>query len=285
MSEIAGLLDEQEIVASDFWFRVYAVGAGQGRSLQAVAFELTPGMSYASIVELLGDSVGTDVSMTIPEGYTIAQIGELVVDRFEITELEWSQMVGQFSPIESTNTFVSSHKPDEVDLEGYLFPDTYRFFADATAEEIAWELVEEMREKYESVEGSSTLTTHEVLTLASIIQREVQNPDEMAMVADIFLKRLEIGMALQADSTVNYITGGDSPAISLEDRDIDSLYNTYQYAGLPPGPISNPGLDAINAVFNPIPNDYYYFLTTPEGEVKYAVTHDQHTYNKALYLN
>jgi UPF0755 protein len=128
------------------------------------------------------------------------------------------------------------------------------------------------------------MTLHEVLTLASIVQREVRKESEMKNVADVFLKRLSIGMALQADSTVNYITGGDDPSISLDDRDIESPYNTYQNPGLPPGPISNPGLDALTAVIHPASNPYLYFLTDDLGNVYYARTFDEHLANKAKYL-
>lgn len=288
LGDIARALEEQDLIASDFWFKLYAVISGNATSIQAGLFEITPGEDYATIARILRDAQSQEVTITIPEGYTIAQIGELVVANFDVTDQEWAQLTGIDSPFES-QPWIASVKPEKVDLEGYLFPDTYRFFADTTGEDIVERLIDTMYERLDQVGVAINMpaqfaSIHEVLTLASIIQREVQDPDEMAMVADIFLKRLEIGMPLQADSTVNYITGSDMPAISLSDQEIDSLYNTYKYAGLPPGPISNPGLDAIEAVLYPKANSYYYFLTTPEGEVIYAATHEQHVQNKALYL-
>jgi len=104
------------------------------------------------------------------------------------------------------------------------------------------------------------------------------------MVSDIFWKRYEIGMALQSDASVNYITGKGTTRPSLEDTQIDSLYNTYKYPGLPLGPISNPSAEAIEAAIYPTPNDYYYFLTTPEGEIIYSRDHDEHVANKQRYL-
>jgi len=100
----------------------------------------------------------------------------------------------------------------------------------------------------------------------------------------LFLRRLEIGMMLQADSTINYVTGKKTPSVSYDDLEIDSPYNTYKVQGLPPGPISNPGMAAIRAVYEPEPNDYFYFLTTPEGEVIYARTFNEHVANKNRYL-
>ena len=288
LSTIADTLDDEGIIASAFWFKVYATFGGHAKAIQSRSFLLTPGDSYAHIADALQIGFREEVTITIPEGYTIAQIGEVVTRQLDVTQEDWDALVGMDSSLESHELITVANKPENVDLEGYLFPDTYRFFSNATAEDVVERLLDEMESHILEIDSKpwpeEMTSYHDILTLASIIQREVQNPDEMAMVADIFLKRLEIGMPLQADSTVNYVTGAKTPAISLTDRDIDSLYNTYQYAGLPPGPLSNPGRDAIDAVLHPIANDYYYFLTTPEGEVIYAVTHDQHVQNKAIYL-
>jgi len=106
----------------------------------------------------------------------------------------------------------------------------------------------------------------------------------MKIVSGIFHNRLEIGMPLQSCATVNYITGKDTPAVSAEDLEIDSMYNTYMYAGLTPGPISNPGINSIDAALHPQSNDYLYFLATPQGETIYAKTFDEHVANKTRYL-
>jgi UPF0755 protein len=184
---------------------------------------------------------------------------------------------------------VVAQKPGDVDLEGYLFPDTYRFAYDASAEDIARIMLDNMAEQVNDAGrpngDAAEMTIHEILTLASIIEREVRQPSTMKNVADIFLKRLDIGMALQADSTVNYVIEGDSPSITLDQRDnTESPYNTYKYPGLPPGPISAPSANAIDAVLNPTANNYLYFLTTDDGEIYYAETHDEHVRNKAFLL-
>jgi UPF0755 protein len=286
VSSIAADLKDQELISSKFWFKVFSKINGSARGLQAGEFELKAGMNYQSVIGVLTNAQFADVQITIPEGYTLVQIGELITSNFDISNAEWEEVVGIDSPLESHEFIINAQKPNDVNFEGYLFPDTYRFFEDATAEEIVTKLVETMQGHIQSstIVAPPGWAMHDLLTLASIIEREVRNPDEMAQVADIFLKRLEIGMALQADSTVNYITGKKTPGISLDDRDIDSPYNTYQYPGLPPGPISNPGLNALKAVSIPASNLYFYFLTTPEGEVIYAETHDQHVTNKNIYL-
>ncbi len=275
-----------------FWFRVYAKFSGN-EEIRSGTYDIAPGNTYASILGLLHYGNVNDIKITIPEGYTIAQMGTYIVDKFPSISLEqWKTATGQFSPLESHPFIVAAEKPDDVDLEGYLFPDTYRFVRDVTAEEIIEKMIDTMEERYRSVQpmdatgvgASLMLTPHEYITLASILEREVRQPETMAMVADIFLKRLDAGMALQSDATVNYVTGGDDPSVSLNDLDIDSLYNTYKYPGLPPGPISNPGVNALNAALNPATNPYYYFLTTPDGDIHYATTHDEHVANKARYL-
>ncbi|MDO8632124.1 MAG: endolytic transglycosylase MltG [Phycisphaerales bacterium] len=275
-----------------FWFRAYAKMSGDD-AIRPGTYVIARGENYAAILGRLRYGNNADVAITFPEGFTVAQMGERVVATFpQITSDDWAVATGQFSPLEQHPFVVAAGKPDDVDLEGYLFPDTYRFSEDATAEDIVQEMIDTMEEKYRTVmpddffgvAANLMLTPHEYLTLASIIEKEVRRPETMAMVADIFLKRLDAGMALQSDATINYVTGGDDPSVSIADTQIDSPYNTYKYAGLPPGPISNPGLNALAAVATPAANSYYYFLTTDDGEVYYATTHDEHVANKARYL-
>ncbi|RMD52012.1 endolytic transglycosylase MltG, partial [Candidatus Parcubacteria bacterium] len=284
LAAVADKLKNSKIIKRKGLFKVYSWQSGSAAKIKPGSFDLYPGDNFKNIISIITIAPHNDVAITVPEGYTLAQIGELVAENFDITMEEWNKAVGQFSPLEDHPFVIKAQKPDNVDLEGYLFPDTYRFYPDANAEEIAQKMLDEMAEKFDDSSVPDGWTIHSVLTLASIVEKEVRTPEDMAMVADIFIKRLEIGMALQSDATVNYITGGNSAAVSGADLDIDSLYNTYKYSGLPPGPISNPGLAAINAVLHPKSNDYYYFLTTKAGDVIYAKTFDEHIANKAKYL-
>jgi UPF0755 protein len=288
---VANHLEDQALIASSNWFRVGAEVAGLTNDLKVGSYALQPGQNYKTILAILtAGTTEADIRVTIPEGYTIKQMGELLVNKGLVDMAEWTTATGQFSSLETHEFIVAAQKPDDVDLEGYLFPDTYRFAVGATAVDIAHVMLDNMANRVGDLGQPSGdaegMTMHEVLTLASIVEREVRQPETMKNVADIFLKRLDIGMALQADSTVNYVTGGDSPSITLDERDnTDSPYNTYKYPGLPPGPISAPGLNAIDAVLNPIHNEYLYFLTTDEGEIYYAETHEEHVDNKARYLD
>lgn len=294
---VAKTLADADLISSVLMFRLYLRLSGQDDALQAGTFSLQPGMSYREITTNLTHAETNEIQVTIPEGFTLKQIGERVRAALpHITADEWSAAVGA-SPAfatESAAWFVSQTKPAGVDLEGYLFPDTYRFFADASAKDVVTKMVDAMSAKLGAelstvADESGTskpgaMTPHEVLTLASVIQREVQSPDDMKDVADLFLKRLEIGMPLQADSTIAYYLGKTSAEMTLDDLKKDEPYNTYTRAGMPPGPIASPGLDAIDAVLHPTANPYLYFLTASDGTVIYASTFDEHIANKQRYL-
>lgn len=268
VARIADKLKEEKIIGSPYLFKVYTKLTGQSGILQAGEFKLSRGMSSSDVLDVITDARANEISLTFVEGWTLAQMGKYLEEQNVVNLSEWDA--------------AASH-----DLEGYLFPDTYRFLKGVSADEIVARVRAEMEEKITAemrseLERNGT-SVHEMLTMASIIEKEVSSAEDRKKISDIFWKRMAIGMALQADSTVNYVTGKNSPAISYEDRDVDSPYNTYKYKGLPPGPISNPGLSAISAAVYPTSNPYYFFLTDEDGNVWYAKTLDEHNANKARY--
>lgn len=283
---IAERLIEEEVISSKFFFRIYT--RLHEATFQAGTFEFEQGMNIHSVVKALGSASAEEVQITIPEGYTAEQIGEVVVAAFDgITEEDWETATG-VEGVWMTSTLAPLEIPSGHGLEGYLFPDTYRFRSNVSAQEVVETMVSTLKRRMseqgivlpESGVFENGLTTHELITLASIVQREVLLPEEMKVVAGIFYTRMQIGMALQADSTVNYITGKKDPGVTLADSRIESEYNTYTVLGLPPGPISNPGIDAIAATLDPTDTDYLYFLTSPEGKVYYGRTFDEHISNR-----
>lgn len=179
-------------------------------------------------------------------------------------------------------------KPNNVSYEGYLFPDTYRVYADAKVEDILRKIFSNLNKKINEEMRADikkqNKTIYEVLTMASVVEKEAGNKNDMAMVADIFWRRNKMRWAMQSCATVNYITGKNDPGISAEDRKIDSLYNTYKYPGLPLGAISNPGLEAIKATIYPLSNEYWYFMSGKDGQTYWAKTLDQHNANVYKYL-
>lgn len=297
---ISRQLKDKGLIPNRFFFECYVVLSQTQKNFQPGIFSLRPGMSYVSIVDALTSIQSQEVTVTIPEGYTLTQIGELLEEKGLVSMDEWISFVGEprgnnagrpsffvsheFAP---TFSFLES-KPTERSLEGYLFPDTYRFLKGSSAEEIVIKMLTNFQNKLTpqmqldiQTQGR---TIHDVVTLASIVEREVQTDADRPLVADLFWRRLKIGMLLQADSTVNYITGGKTPSITYADRDIDSPWNTYKYKGLPPGPISNPGLAALIAAIYPKSNTAFYFLTDSEGNVHYARTNEEQVVNKQRYL-
>jgi len=179
-----------------------------------------------------------------------------------------------------------------TDLEGTLFPETYFVPPDITTAELVDILRKTHTERiatYREQIQANNLTIEEALILASIIEREANTPESMRTVAGIFLNRLDIGMALQADASIEYVIdeplGQLAPGqLAAELRELDSPYNTYLYSGLPPTPIGNPGENAILAIADPIQSDFFYYITGDDGEFYYAETYDQHLTNIARHL-
>lgn len=278
---------EHQGVTSALWLRVYAKFFDDA-TVYPGTYIVTVGESYRSILADLRQTKKDVVKITIPEGFSLAQIGERVHRMIPSISIEsWNSAVAS-ADFDGNSFVVKAQKPKSVDLEGYLFPDTYEFSTDATAADVVLTMLQAMEGHVNdlgSLGGDAKgMTIHEALTLASIIEKEVRTPSAMNNVADVFLKRLAVGMPLQSDATINYVIAGNDPSPTLDDLQVDSPYNTYRNPGLPPGPISSPGLNALSAVFHPTHNEYYYFLTTDAGDIYYAKTFEEHVRNKFQYL-
>lgn len=206
--------------------------------------------------------------ITFPEGITTALFTLKLQETF---------------PLFDVNEFLELTK----EKEGYLFPDTYFFLPQVTASEVAQKLENTFWEKTGEKFGfkkEEKEKIKDIVILASIVEEEVRGLEDKRIVAGIFLNRIKIGMPLQADSTLAYITGRDSLSLTVDDLKSKSPYNSYTNRGLPPTPISNPGLESIEAVLNPTKTKYLYFLTDKEGKVYYASTFEEHKLNKQKYL-
>lgn len=294
VKEVAAALKRERLIKSTFAFETYVWLDGSSTSFQAGEYLVRPTMSSQELISLFtkGDTASRETIITIPEGWTMKQIGSYLVNEKKLFSLEaWDNAVAATDSralIPGVTYNFLSDKPASTSLEGYLFPDTYRVFKNASPADV----VKKMLDGFAVRVDAKTLaqihdqgkTVFEVLTLASIVEKEVRTDADRAIVADIFLKRLRDGIALQSDATVNYITGKGTTRPSLDDIAVDSPYNTYVVRGLPPGPIANPGLASIRAVLNPEPNPYYYFLTKEDGTAVFAKTFEEHKANKAKYL-
>jgi len=290
---ISERLKQEGLLVSPRFFEWYVWLTGTQTDFQSGMFSLEPGLSYRTLVAVLTNAQAQEVRVTFPEGYTLKNMEEVIMVAFpNFSSSLWEVATGVESSLFASGTHILGGIPKGQGLEGYLFPDTYRFRTDVTADVIAETMVLTLKRRLsetgvvipDDLVMENGLTFHELLTVASIVEKEAATEEDMKIVAGIFLKRLEIGMALQACSTVNFITGKNDPGVSAEDQAINSPYNTYQVVGLPPGPIGNPGMNALNAVLEPTPTAYFYFLTTPEGDMKYAQTYEEHIAHKYRYL-
>ena len=269
-TQVAENLKQENLISSPLIFQLYMRVRRAGGKVQAGGYWLRSSMSMRDIANLLvaGKVVPSAVRVTLIEGWTVADIGQALEDKGLVKKSD----------------FVKNNK----NREGYLFPDTYLFAHDATAEQIAAKMIDNFNRKVtpkilEDIKKQGR-TLPDIVTLASIIEREAAGKDQRRLIAGVFYNRLAVGMALQSDATISYITGKHDASPILDDLKITSPYNTYKYRGLPPGPIGNPSLEAIEAAIYPTPNDYLYFVTDKDGQPHFAKTLAEHEKNKAQYL-
>jgi UPF0755 protein len=205
--------------------------------------------------------------VTIPEGFTNKEISDLFDSRFPRFDHE--------------SFLANAH-------EGYLFPDTYFMEVSSTASSTLSLLKNNYEDKVEPLREEIKASNHsegEIITMASILESEARTKEDREIISGILWKRIKLKMPLQVDASLGYLTGKTSEELTDSDLKIDSPYNTYINKGLPPGPISNPGLESIVAALNPVDSKYLYFLTGNDGVMHYAKTFDEHKKNKAKYLN
>ncbi len=223
-----------------------------------------------------------EVSITIVEGTTIDDLARQLERDFSVPATTTRALIGAsvdrapFDPAYRLEYPFLASLPRTRSLEGYLFPDTYRVWKD----ELPTALIDKQLTKFQRTYGSMR-DRDAMLILASIVEREVRTPKDYAHVACVFQNRLRIGMALQSDATLEYITQSKRSRATSQDLALTNAYNTYKHAGLPPGPISLPGAAAIEGVLHPAACDDFYFLTDPQGNVLYGKTFEQHQRNRA----
>ncbi len=288
-------LANRGFIRSRLLFKIALRSSGLATRLQPGTYVLAGVDSYDELITRLssGGVGASEFTLKIIEGWDLRDIKKALEDLGYAQAGRLYEVAGTPAVATRTQDFSSAfpflkEKPSSVSLEGYLFPDTYRIFKDATAEELVKTLLANFDRKLtpelRAQIGNSGHSLFQVVTMASIIEKEVRGDGDKRKVSDIFWRRLANGWALQADSTVNYVTGKDHASVLYEDTRNSSSYNTYKYRGLPPGPIDNPSLSSIRAAIDPDPNTYWYFLTDKDGTVHYAVTFEEHVRNKVMYL-
>ena len=282
-AEIAEQLSDKGVIASSLKFRLTSRVRGYDDKLKPGTYVFTADMSDEDVFEEILSGSKHLVKFTIPEGFTVKEIADRLYELDLADREEFLNAAKKFQPYEYMK------RPANViyAAEGFLFPETYAVESDYSIDEIlemmAGEfnrrLTDEMRVKAEEM----NLSLHDLITLASLVEKEVRYSEDRPIVAQIFLKRLKMNMLLQSDATLQYLMDAPKEDVTISDTEIESPYNTYQNEGLPPGPVANPGTAAIEAVLNPADTDYLYFVADREGHNHYAYTYDEHLNLVAQY--
>lgn len=281
--KVSANLAHDHIISQDFTFMVYLKLSGLSSSIQAGDYRLAGNMSPRTIADVLTKGKVASKKITIPEGWTIDDIGNYLEKQNIVTEADFVAATEK-----DYNYDFLADKPAGQGLEGYLFPDTYQVSAKATAEDIVKLMLDTFDEKLTpelraAIKGSG-MNIYETVTLASVVEREVSKPEDRKVVAGIFENRLNTGMALESCATIQYILKSNEERFTYEQTRVESPYNTYIHEGLPVGPIGNPGIDSINAVLYPDKADYFYFFSS-KGTTYYSKTLDEHEAKIVRYLD
>jgi len=290
VKQIALLLQKKNVVRSPNAFMLYVRLKGSEASLQAGKFVLLPSMSTKEIVEILHTGKADEAIITIPEGFNIVQIDALMVEK---GFMDGGEII---DCVRTCNFSFFDFLPPEAGLadragiiEGYLFPDTYyvtkddfrpKFFIERLLTTFKKRVIETHGEEI----GNSGRDLHELITMASLIEKETRTEAERSIVAGILWKRYDHGRGLGVDATVRYIIDKPTERITTADLNTNSPYNTRKFRGLPPGPIASPGLKSIMAALRPKESAYWYYLHGDDGQIRYAESNEEHNINRHNYI-
>ncbi|MDP3900745.1 MAG: endolytic transglycosylase MltG [bacterium] len=289
--EIAYELEKEGIISLAAFFRLYVASTGIAAKLQAGEYLLSPSMSVVQIAGEMRQGRVIQEELTIIEGWNLRDIGYYLENRglFQAEELhevagfpavDYAKATDLPRPKDFSSQFpFLQDKPGAVGLEGYLFPDTYYLRSGDGVEGLVVSQLKNFQDKTSGLDLKGK-NLFEVVTIASMLEKEVRTYEDKRMVAGILYKRLEHGIPLQVDATVAYAVGKRGEAITKQDLQADSPFNTYKYPGLPLGPIANPGIESIRAALNPQDSPYLYYLSTPDGETIFSETLEEH--NRAV---
>lgn len=273
MRVAAESLDAAGLVSSAMGFRIYGRIAGNDRSLKPGTYLMKRGTPWPEIIKALIGGRGLVRSVTIPEGLALAQIAELVGKALDVPPASVIAAASDTAIRRRLNVPTAT-------LEGYLFPDTYAFPEGTDPARAVNEMIRrferEWDPKWNARLGELAMNRHDIVTLASIIEEEAKLPQERPIISAVYHNRLKIGMALQADPTVQYARRTHAARVTFKDLEIDSPYNTYKYPGLPVGPISSPGGESLRAALFPAIANYLYFVAYPDGHHEFRRTLDEH---------
>lgn len=290
---VAGDLEDKELISNNRYFYKYMKSRKTDTKIIAGAFSLSPSMTIPEIGAIITDPSKNQYVLTVPEGFLARDIDARLTEMGLIKTSEFISAVKNFKDYKSYD-FLDEKilKKLDIPLEGYLFPDTYFLSPDNfSSNDLIKQMLANFRVKampeiqknIAHIQNSSVeAQAYNILIMASLLEKEGRTPDEFALISGILWKRLQNNWFLDVDAALLYETG--KKTISSEDLKTISPYNLRRSRGFPPSPISNPGLNAINAAIYPKSSPYWFYLTTPSGQTIYSKTNDEHNLNKAKYL-
>jgi UPF0755 protein len=275
LRQIAERLRSARLIRSATAFEVAARLRGAEKKIKTGRYSLSPTLSPFEILSALQEGKSLKSCFTVPEGYTLSQVAALLEDK-GLAHRE------RFARLASDRDFLRSLGIEAGSVEGYLYPETYCVQWGAPEEEILKTMVEQGKKVFDERDrlraAEMGLSTHKILTLASIIEKETRTSSEKQLVSAVFHNRLKAGMPLQSDPTVIYALGAQyRGALTKQDLAFESPYNTYLHQGLPPGPICNPGFYSIKAALYPAETDYLYFVLSSDGRLRFSSSLDEHS--------
>jgi len=273
-ADAADSLSKANLVGWRKMFRVYARVTGGDRNIKPGTYLLKHGTPWKDIISALHGGHGLVNTITIPEGYTISQITPLLARTLKVP-VESVQ-----AAVRDTALLARLDVPNPT-LEGYLFPDTYAFPLGTTASQAVREMVYDFERRWkpdwDAKAADLKINRNDLVTMASIVEREARVPEERPVIAAVYYNRLRKGMLLQADPTVQYALGHHVGRVLYKDLAVASPYNTYIHKGLPPGPVASPGVASLAAAANPANVPYLYFVASRDGHHEFRMTLQEHT--------
>lgn len=282
--QIGQILEEEGIIISADKFKIWSRIKGYDSRYKAGTYTLSPSMDFQEIADIIVSGKVTTVNFTIPEGYTIYQTASAIAAK---GLGDYDTLVSLIEAGDFEYDFLKAAQNNKNKLEGYLFPNTYTVDEGMNEEQIIKVMLDQFEKQPYKVyaESGSSYSLNDIITVASIIERECKVDEERPLVASVIYNRLAKGMPLQMCSTVQYVLGKQKEVLTYADTRIESPYNTYTNTGLPPGPICSPGLAAIKAALNPADTDYLYFVLSEklDGTSNFSSDYAQFEKDKAAY--
>lgn len=286
LKDVAFSLEKEGVISNPLLLIWYGEITGRDKTIRSGVYNIPSSVNAKGLLGLFENGSNVRARVVLPEGITMKK----GIERFEGAGLAVDANVFLRVTFDLKNAYpFLRDAPEGASLEGFMFPDTYQLDPMESSGRIARIMLDNFNRKfkaewYEAIRQDGR-SVYDVVTMASILEKEVRTREEKKIASGILWKRLALGMPLQVDSSVNYITGKSLPSATYQDITADSLYNTYKYSGLPPGPIANPGEESLEAAVYPRSSSYWFYLSRQDtGETIFSETYRQHTRAKARYL-